>query len=61
MKKGTPYNLEGLVGSATITINPAKDGMLKITIFNITSLTSGAFGKEMLGKMLSKIIYEGSW
>ena len=47
MDKGTPYNLTGLVGSANITIVPEKNNMLKITIFNITSLTSGAFGKEI--------------
>ena len=46
--KGTPYNLTGLVGSANITIVPDKNGMLKITIFNITGLTSGAFGKEIV-------------
>ncbi len=36
-----------IVGSANITIVPEKNNMLKITIFNITSLTSGAFWKEI--------------
>jgi hypothetical protein len=47
---GTPYNLVGLVGSANISIELAPNNMLKVTIFNITSLTSGAFGKEAFGE-----------
>lgn len=37
------------------------NNMLKITIFNITSLTSGAFGKEIAPKekTLSKVIHGG--
>ena len=30
--------------------NPAANDMLKVTIFNITSLTSGAYGKEIFGE-----------
>lgn len=39
------------------------NNMLKITIFNITSLTSGAFGKGIAPKekTLSKVIHEGAW
>lgn len=36
--------------SANISIELAPNNMLKITIFNITSLTSGAFGKEAFGE-----------
>ena len=50
LSEGTPYNMTGLVGSANITIIPGKNNMLKITIFNITSLTSGALGKEIAPK-----------
>ena len=49
-RKELPYNVTGLVGSANITIIPGKNNMLKITIFNITSLTSGALGKEIAPK-----------
>ena len=50
LSEGTPYNMTGLVGSANITITPGKNNMLKMTIFNITSLTSGALGKEIAPK-----------
>ncbi|PVX43757.1 RHS repeat-associated core domain-containing protein, partial [Hallella colorans] len=50
LSEGTPYNMTGLVGSANITIIRGKNNMLKITIFNITSLTSGALGKEIAPK-----------
>ena len=63
LNEGTPYNMTGLVGSANITIIPGKNNMLKITIFNITSLTSGASGKgnRPQGKTLPKVIHEESW
>ncbi|SRX75234.1 hypothetical protein [Aequorivita antarctica] len=37
----TAFNISGLVGSALITIVPSGD-LINITIFNVTSLTSGA-------------------
>ena len=40
-----------MVGSATVTITPAANDMLSITIFNITSLTSGAYFKDLYKKM----------
>lgn len=45
---GTVFSITGLVGSGTITIknDEARKGVT-ITIFNITSLTSGALGKEV--------------
>lgn len=45
---GTLFSITGLVGSGTITIknDEARKGVT-ITIFNITSLTSGALGKEV--------------
>ncbi len=36
-----------MVGSAMVTITPTNDGMLSITIFNITSLTSGDYFKDI--------------
>lgn len=45
------FNIEGMVGSATVTITPAANDMLSITIFNITSLTSGAYFKDLYKKM----------
>lgn len=47
-----PFNIEGLVGSAYITVTPAKNGMLSITVFNITSITSGDYTKEITCKSL---------
>jgi RHS repeat-associated protein len=46
-------SITGLVGSAQINIKPGESG-IDISIFNITSLTSGTFGKEAL-KVLGKI------
>ncbi len=45
---GTIFSITGLVGSGTITIknDEARKGVT-ISIFNITSLTSGALGKEV--------------
>jgi RHS repeat-associated protein len=48
-RTGTIYSITGLVGSGTITIVPTSEGV-KIKIFNITSLTSGTFGKELFGE-----------
>ena len=45
-------SITGLVGSAQISIKPGENG-IDINIFNITSLTSGTFGKEVL-KVLKK-------
>jgi RHS repeat-associated protein len=45
---GNIWNVTGLVGSGTITIIPKATG-LQVKIFNITSLTSGALGKEIPG------------
>ena len=42
-------SITGFVGSAQITINKTDANMVKITIFNITSLTSGDLSKEFLG------------
>ena len=41
------FNIEGMVGSAFVTVTPAENDMLSITIFNITSLTSGAYFKDI--------------
>lgn len=35
-----------MVGSAMVTITPTDNGMLRITIFNIMSLTSGDYAKD---------------
>jgi RHS repeat-associated protein len=48
-RNGTLFNITGLTGSGMITIVPNKDG-IQVKIFNITSLTSGTFGKEALDK-----------
>ncbi|KQX15075.1 hypothetical protein [Flavobacterium sp. Root420] len=45
-KNSTLFSITGFVGSGTIVISPKKDD-LQVQIFNITSLTSGAFGKEL--------------
>jgi RHS repeat-associated protein len=42
----TLYTISGLVGSGTVTVTPTEEG-IDIVIFNITSLTSGTFGKEL--------------
>ncbi len=47
---GTPFNVAGLVGSGTITIVTDGDN-IKVTIFNVTSLTSGAFMSKVISKM----------
>jgi len=45
----TLFSITGLTGSAQITITPDNDtGYLNITIFNITSLTSGDLFKNPL-------------
>ena len=41
------FNIEGLVGSANVSITSTDNNMLSITIFNITSLTSGAYFKDI--------------
>jgi hypothetical protein len=46
LRFGTFNNINGLVGSGNITIRKVNNGVL-IKIFNITSLTSGTFGKEI--------------
>ncbi|MBS1586682.1 MAG: VCBS repeat-containing protein [Bacteroidetes bacterium] len=47
-QSGTLFSITGLVGSASINItNDARRGGVAISIFNITSLTSGALGKEL--------------
>jgi|GEM_PF-2872761 len=48
-RNGTIFSITGLAGSGNITITPTDAG-IQIKIFNITSLTSGAFGKEAFGK-----------
>ena len=48
-QNGTIFSITGLTGSGTITIAPTSEG-IKIKIFNITSLTSGTFGKEIFSK-----------
>ena len=45
-KNGTLFTIPGMTGSATISITNTDNG-IKIQIFNVTSLTSGAFGKEL--------------
>jgi len=40
-------SITGLVGSATITIKKTDANMLQITIFNVTSLTSGDLWKAL--------------
>ena len=46
-KTGTIFSITGLVGSANIKISKLNSGDIKVKIFNVTSLTSGTFGKEM--------------
>ena len=48
-RNGSPFSITGLTGSGTILINETSEGIF-INIFNITSLTSGAFGKEFFGE-----------
>lgn len=48
----TLSSVTGMTGSANVTLLPTERG-LEIKIFNVTSLTSGAFGKE-LGKVLTR-------
>ncbi len=43
----TFFSITGLTGSANIIITPDDKG-IKIKIFNVTSLTSGTFGKEFV-------------
>lgn len=45
-RNGTVLNITGLVGSGDITFVPKANNIIEVTIFNITSLTSGALGKE---------------
>lgn len=45
VRNWTPFNITGMAGSGTITFIPNKDGIF-IRIFNITSLSSGAFIKN---------------
>lgn len=46
-RNGTLFSITGLVGSASISIRKANDG-IKIQIFNVTSLTSGYLPKDLL-------------
>ena len=49
-KNNTLFSITGLIGSAQITITPDGTGEgLNITIFNITSLTSGDLFKDPNG------------
>lgn len=48
-RNGTPFNITGFTGSATILIKATSDGIF-INIFNVTSLTSGTFGKELFSE-----------
>ncbi|MBK8969194.1 MAG: hypothetical protein IPM36_21520 [Lewinellaceae bacterium] len=44
---GTIFSITGFTGSAHITISPNEENtMLNIDIFNLTTLTSGTYGKE---------------
>ncbi|HVM86674.1 MAG TPA: RHS repeat-associated core domain-containing protein [Puia sp.] len=48
LRTGTMFSsITGLVGSATITIKKTNANMLQITIFNVTSLTSGDLWKAL--------------
>ena len=45
---GTIYSISGMTGSAWIDIkNNEERGGVEISIFNVTSITSGSFGKEV--------------
>jgi len=46
-KSGTIFSITGLVGSANIKLTKLNSGDIQVKIFNVTSLTSGTFGKEM--------------
>jgi hypothetical protein len=46
-KNGTIFSITGLVGSANIKLTKLNSGDIQVKIFNVTSLTSGTFGKEM--------------
>jgi RHS repeat-associated protein len=48
-RNGTVFSITGFTGSASITITPTSDG-IRVAIFNITSLTSGSFGKEVFSE-----------
>jgi hypothetical protein len=45
-KNKSILNIIGLVDSAAITFTPQANDIIKVTIFNVTSLTSGTLGKE---------------
>ncbi len=57
-------SITGLVGSAEITITPGNNGV-QIDIFNVTSITSGAFGKEfykeIFGEIGERLLYPRSY
>lgn len=50
-KNETIASIPGMTGSASITITPGEKG-ISVKIFNITSLTSGSFGKELANEDL---------
>src|SRR5690606_4504831 len=54
-------SITGFVGSAQITIQKTDAGMIQITIFNITSLTSGDISKDFLGGGKSKAYWPKSY
>jgi RHS repeat-associated protein len=57
-------SVTGLVGSAEISITPSNNG-INIDIFNVTSITSGAFGKEfykaIFGEIGERLLYPKSY
>ena len=46
MMNNDPFNIEGFLGSGTITIIPNAKGV-EVTIFNVTSLSSGAYAAKV--------------
>ena len=44
-----PVNITGFVGSGTLTVTQGANG-ITVTIFNITSLTSGALAAKLIGE-----------
>ncbi|MFM2387134.1 MAG: hypothetical protein RL660_1891 [Bacteroidota bacterium] len=58
MITGTPYSISGFVGSGNVQVVKTGDGGATITIFNVTSLTSGALGKEL---DFTKLAYPNSY
>ena len=61
-RTGTFFSITGYAGSANVSIaNNESRGGVTIQIFNVTSLTSGAFGKELDSQISQLFFFTLAW